>query len=230
MPTTLLQLRTRILERTDNQHTDGFVEPAEVDALVNLHYKALYALLQESGMHRAETELTVVATGATSYALPADLYAVFAVFRVESDGSSTYLTRHGHRVRPYPIDAPACTYRVAGALRLEFDTVPVTGTYTVLYIPVPAELVLDGDTVDGVLGWEEFIVLAAAVDIGGKEQIDPSLVRIWATQLDLLRARIATAARNAEMSESPCIAVVTTRYATDYDTLHRGVYAVRWPY
>lgn len=228
MPT-LLQLRDRIKQRTDNEYTDGFVTDGEIDALINLHYKELYELLQLNGLHRVETEFAIAATGAVSYALPVDLFAVFAVFRVESDGTRCYLTRHGHRTTPGPNKSDAYTYRVVGGLRIEFNPTPATGNYVVTYIPIPPDLTDDTDTLDGVLGWEEFVVIAASLDIATKEAVDPGMVGLLAAQLGRQRARIVTAARNAEVTETQRVADVRgISPVLDPDMRHRGVYATRW--
>jgi hypothetical protein len=237
MATTLLQLRDRILQRTDNQYTDGFVTNAEVNALINLHYKELYELLQFAGPHRVETEYTVDAAtdieadGRAS--LPIDVYSIMVVHRIEDDGSFSMLTRHDHRSRPRNpaiSNCPAETYRVAGGMRLELDPIPASGEYVVTYIPVPPDLAADADTLDGVLGWEEFVVVAVALDIALKEAVDPGLIGAIKAQVQWQRDRIKTAAKNAEMTEAPRIVDVRSAYSPDRDTGHRGVWPSRWPW
>jgi hypothetical protein len=205
---TLLQLRDRILQRTDNEYTDGFVTPAEVDALINLHYKELYELLQFAGPHRVETEFIVDAAtdleADNRAQLPADVYSIMTVHRLETDGSRTMLSRHDHRSKPCTdYNADAVTYRVAGGMRLELDPIPASGEYMVTYIPVPNELTDDDDTLDGVLGWEEYVVVAASLDIAIKEAVDLGLISVLERQLARQTARIKTAAKNAELTEAP---------------------------
>lgn len=223
MPT-LAEIRTRILERTDNQYTDGFIEDSEVNQLINHHYKRLYALLQRVGLSRAEADFTIAADGSAAYPLPADLYSVFAVFRDDS-GTPCYLTRHDHRVRPSTTQSTAGTYRVKG-LTIEFDPTPATGDYVVSYIPVPGTLVADDDELDGVLGWDEYVVLAASIDVMTKESIDPTMIGHVKGQLAELTADIKREARQVEMSEAPRIADVRQYGAGSLDTMHRGVHSV----
>ena len=228
MPTTLLQVRERIKRRTDNEYTDGFIEDGEIDDLINLHYKRLYALLQRTGLQRPETDYAIAADGSSSYALPADLYAVFAVFRLLDDGTPEYLTRHDQRNRPGPHQTDACTYRVKG-LSVEFIPTPSTGNYVVSYIPVPGDLVDDDDALDGVLGWEEYVVLAASVDVMVKES-DPSMIGHVQGQLQAIRAEIRTEARNVEMSEAPCVQDTRSRGNWPNDTGHRNIRPAGWPW
>ena len=227
MPT-LAEIRTRILERTDNQYTDGFIEDSEVNQLINHHYKRLYALLQRTGLQRAEADYTIAADGSSAYPLPADLYSVLAVFRDDA-GTPTYLTRHDHRVRPSTTQSTAGTYRVKG-LTIEFEPTPATGNYVVAYIPVPGTLVADDDDLDGVLGWDEYVVLACSIDVMTKESIDPVMVSHVKGQLAELTADIKREAREVEMSEAPRIANVRGCGWGSSDTAHRGVYVPRWWY
>lgn len=227
----LQTIRERIKARTDNQYTDGFITDAEVDGLINLHYKELYELLQFAGPHRVETPETITADGSSDYALPVDVYSILTVHRIEDDGTRILLARHDHRLKPNALrPAAADTYRIAGGMRIEFDPVPASGDYLVTYIPIPPDLVDDDDTLDGVLGWEEFVVLAASVDVMVKEAVDPAMIGHVTGQLERIRARIRTAAKAAEMSEAPRIVDVRGGNCYSPDTGHRGAYPVRWPW
>lgn len=231
MTTTLLQLRDRIKQRTDNQYTDGFVSDTELDGLINLHYKELYELLQFTGPHRVETEYTVTADGSVAYALPVDVYSIMVVHRVETNGSRSMLERHDVRNRPVSgITAPAVSYRVVGGMRLELDPTPASGDYIVTYVPVPPDLADNTDTLDGVLGWEEYVVTAASLDVAIKESVDTGLISLLERQMNRQRARVTTAAKNAEMVEASRIVDVRCGGVRDVDVLQRGAFPVRWWY
>lgn len=225
---TLSEIRDRIKQRTDNEYTDGFITDAEIDGLINLHYKRLYRLLQKNGLHRVETEFAIEADGSTEYALPVDLYAVLGVYWTDESGYRWYLTRHDHRVTPGPQQANAATYRVVGGLRVQFDPTPADGDYTVLYIPIPPDLTADDDTIDGVLGWEEYVVLAACVDVMVKESVDPAMIGHVRGQLGETISEIRAAARDVEMSEGVCVADVRSR--ADVPSHRNVVPAGLWPY
>jgi hypothetical protein len=102
---------------------------------------------------------------------------------------------------------PAETYRVVG-VTIEFNPVPTYGTYTVKYVPVVDDLVADSDTLDGVLGWEEYIVVAVSIDVLMKEEGDPTNIQMLEGKLNFLRDRIKYAAQQEELSETPGIAKV----------------------
>jgi hypothetical protein len=148
---------------------DRFVQTAEVNDLINTAYKELYGQLIRHGMQRSETVYTVTATGAATYALPADFWALLGVHLVDTAGRRFPLERHDHRHRPdRSFNSDAISYRVVNTT-LELSPVPLTGSYEVLYVPLPGELTDDADLVDGVLGWEEYVVLWVAARLLKKE-------------------------------------------------------------
>jgi hypothetical protein len=205
MPT-LLQLRTRVRQRTDNEHTGGFVSDAELNQLINTHYKELYEFLVIQGLHRAETEVDITATGALRYALPDAFFALVGVYRQDSAGQPRYyMTRHDHRVYPdVARPAPAQTYRIVG-VNIEFNPVPSSGTYKVVYIPVPADMVADADEIDGLTGWDEYVVVKASADVMAKEEGDPGAIGRLDSQARELKDRIKAAAQSVSLSEAPRI-------------------------
>lgn len=212
MPT-LLQLRTRIRQRTDNVHTGDYVEDDELDQLINTKVLELYELLVLEGLHRAESTQIInpasTSPAASSYPLNNDVFAVMGVWaQVSTQEPGRYLTRHDHRVMPNPYTpADADTYRVIGAT-IEFNPCPTSGVYTIRYVPIPAELVADGDTFDGALGWDEWIVIACSIDVLDKEDGDPNTIMRLENRLARQAQRIKRAAQNQEMSEYPSIAKV----------------------
>ena len=70
-------------------------------------------------------------------------------------------------------------FRIHGTV-CEFYPTPSSGTYRMYYAPAYTTLSIDSDTVDGVNGWEEFIVLDSAIKCLIKEGSDHD---------DLLRER-----------------------------------------
>ncbi len=185
---TLANLRTRIRQRTDNEHTgEDFVTDAELNQLINKSYRELYALLVKAGLHSVpETSYSIPITGATSYALPDDFYAIQDVFR--TDGAwRTRLRRHGARTRPNATTVgDAYSYRTSGVgtgAVIELYPTPSAGTYTMYYVAIPAVLALDADLVDGVLGWEEYIVLDVSIDVLQKEGLKTDELQLRKAQM-----------------------------------------------
>lgn len=166
---TLLQIRNRIRQRADMEHTD-FVTDAELDQLINTEYAELYGLLVRHSLQRSETVQTITADGSENYDLEASFYSLVGVFRTEGD-VRVRLSRHSERFRAGSVNGPATSYRLIN-FTLELYPRPTSGTYEVVYIPVPAELTNDADTLDGVLGWEEMVVISAAIKCLQKEEAE----------------------------------------------------------
>jgi hypothetical protein len=82
---------------------------------------------------------------------------------------------------------------------------PADGTYHVVYVPGPVDLSADGDTIDSVLGWEEYVVIDVAIKLKLKEGTDVSGLL---ADRELLVRQIQDEARDEEMSESYIIADV----------------------
>jgi hypothetical protein len=176
MTTTLADLKTRIRQRSDNEYTDGkFIDDDELVGLINVSHKHLFGMLVESGLHTVEEIIyTLSPDGSLSYPMPDDCFAVSGVFRLEND---YYIPLGRHDQRTFPRDTTetiAWSYRTYGAMenaKIELNPRTSTGTYKIRYCPVPEDLKNDADRMDGVIGWEEWIVLDCAIKILTKEQI-----------------------------------------------------------
>lgn len=201
---------------------DKFVTTAETNALINVAYRELYGHLIRHGMHRSESTLTITADGSELYAMNADFWALLTVHQVDDSGRRFELARHDQHHRPDTgFNADACTYRIIG-MDIELSPIPLTGTYEVRYIPVPLTLAADSDEIDGVLGWEEYIVLWVAIKLLQKEgshdqanQLKPDMV--------MLLQRIQDEAQAAEMSNGTVVA--NTRWGGNYRTGLPGDYS-----
>ena len=207
MATLVSELITRIRQRSDNEHTGGnFVTDTEIIGLINVAYKELWGCLVRYSMHQTESVQTILANGAMDYDLDDDHLACLAVFRLLDETRRISLKRHSAKVRPdVTTPAPAYTYRLMNNA-IQFFPCPDDGTYEIVYIPKPEELTASTDEIDGVNGWEEFIVVSVAGNIAVKEQMD-DLVRIFAANKAELKARIIDEANMRDLSESHRITV-----------------------
>ncbi len=137
------------------------------------------------------------------------------------------LQRHDHRVLPSTnFAAPACSYRIVGAT-IQFNPTPADGTYKVRYVPVPGTLSADGDTLDGVLGWEEYVILYAAYKLLQKEGSHADADRLKSDARELMQ-RIQDEAQAAEMSEGTCIQNVRSSSGYDLPGGFVGWYRAGW--
>lgn len=186
---TFLSLRSQALQRADMVNSE-FISTTEIGEYVNQSYAELYEMLIQSGKDYALDSSTIsIVNGTDTYDLPDDFYQLRGV-DVDVGGSLplnmvpfTFEERN-----MYPTDgtwsgAPV-RYRLLGS-QIKFIPMP-TGAYsaTLWYHPAPPRMVSDSDTVDGVAGWEEYVVLGAAIKCLVKEESDASaLMAMQASQV-----------------------------------------------
>ena len=164
---TLTNLRASARLRADQVNSD-FRTDAQVDKLINQTWKEVYehVIQQQAERYLASSTITTV-TGTSIYAIPADVYKVKSV---DASLTSRTLTlrqfqwedRNRYQESSgWDIDAPVA-WRLYGN-NIVFTPRP-NGAYTVTlwYHPTPPAMTGDSDTIDGVSGWEEAIVVGTA--------------------------------------------------------------------
>jgi hypothetical protein len=214
---TLAVLRTRSLQRADMENST-FVAPSELLRYINSAYLELYDLLvskgQEYYVKDPPTEFTV-ATGAYTYTLPTDFYKLLGVDRqlsadewIEVRPFNFNERNANRRTRARLSSGPygALRRRVIGNKLFVTPNDLAPGTYRLWYVPRATELSSESDTVDGVNGWEEYIVLGAAIRCLAKEESDVSV--LTAEQARLTR-RIEEMAAQRDVGDTERVTDVT---------------------
>lgn len=95
------------------------------------------------------------------------------------------------------------------ATRLVFDRRPQAGTYEVHYIQAPQDLAADGDTFDGVAGFEEWAVLNVAILIKDREDSDTTVLE---RRLARVESNIRTLGAARDSGRAPVPAKVFGRH------------------
>jgi len=209
MTTTVAQLETRIRQRSDNEYTDGkFATSAEILSLINVSHKQLFGLLVEAGLHSVtETIYTIPVDGSLTYALPTDCYAVSGCWRLDGD---QYIPLGRHDQRTFPrdtVETVAWSYRTHGLLEtavIELFPRVDSLTYKTRYVGVPADFTLTTDTIDGVIGWEEWIVLDIACKLLFKEKQWEAVDRCK-SERELMTSKIQAQAWNRDLQNTGCV-------------------------
>lgn len=175
---TLAELRTEARQRADMEQDDDFVTDTELTRMVNQSIRELYDLLLESLGHEyfyTSASISIVA-GTQAYSLPTAFYQLLGVDLVISATENMALRPFQFHERNedmygmgwgYP-DGPR--YRIMGS-QIHFRPAPTASdTVTVHYIPYPTSLSADGDTFDGINGWEEYVIVDCAAKMIEKEE------------------------------------------------------------
>lgn len=201
--TTLADVRLAARRRADMEHSP-FVSDDEWNALIASAHQELYGLLcQEFGSAYQLSSHDLVTAGADTYALPEDFFKLHAVHLHLSGDQWKALRRcnvadlnggrFGVAFAPYGTDI---RYALAGS-SIRFVPAPAAGrTIRLWYAPRLAVPTNDEDVIDGVNGWEELLVIDAAIKALQKEESD---VSVLLAQKNMLLARIRSEAANRDV-------------------------------
>lgn len=157
---TLAQLRTDVRRRADIVNSD-FISDDELNELINGSIAVLYGkLVGVRGQEYYEKNyIFSTVAGNALYYLPTDFWQLSSV--EIQDGSFRRVIQPFMRVE----HARWAQYAVPGGYPI-----------TVYYVPAPQRLESDSDFFDGIAGWEEWVVLDAAIKCLQKEESDVSVL------------------------------------------------------
>lgn len=178
---TLTLLRDEVRQRADIESATTAFPDSELTRYINQSIARLHRKI-----HRVQPDMLVTSTTITtaasteSYALPATFYALVGSPEVNLGGPgpstlhrwqwadrASYLYEGG-----WAYGRPVA-YRLVGADTISFLPIPnAVYSVKVFYVPAPTDLSADGDTFDGRSGWEEWVVLDAAIKVATKEERD----------------------------------------------------------
>jgi hypothetical protein len=173
---TWAEIRTRIRQRV-NKEKSQFVTDSEIDTMIEEAYSDMYDILVNTNENYfiSSTTLTLTA-GVNTYSLPTDWYKLKGVdavrngFRYQMD-QVPWESRNKYNITTNYQSTPV-EYAFYGNSLYFLPTPNATFTVTVYYVPAPPKYVSDSTTVDGVAGFEQYIVNKAATMIRMKEEKD----------------------------------------------------------
>ena len=224
--TTLQNLIDRVRQRADMEGST-FVSDAEVITYINVAMAEMHDILvqrYEDYYVNTQSYTLPIAVEGTDDLLPEDFYKVLGVdFDV---GGTTYRLRRFSFQERNQYNSPAVVagrvtntlYQVRDKLIKFIPTPTVSGTVTMFYVPESQQFATDGsdDAVQIVakapqvaFGYEEYVVVDAAIKCLQKEESD---VQILLVQKQQLKDRIENAATNRDQGES--VAITDVRKGT----------------
>lgn len=206
----LTTLRLRVRARADQENSQ-FVSDARLDEFINASADELYDLLVSKFDDRYSKGYSFnTVAGTEEYALPDDFYQLRGVDLLV-DGQWRALDpfnlreRNAHRNRTLVTTLTTSLPRYwLRADKLHVLPIPTGALQAKLwYVPLRTQLVVAADTLDGVNGWEEWVVVHAAIKCLQKEESDT-------TELERELARItARIDRSAEVSRDTSPKTIT---------------------
>lgn len=239
---TLTDLILAVRQRADMVNSQ-FVSDAEVTSYINQSYFELYDLLvQKYGdNYYVAPPVTITTDGTTDqYPLPdGTLYSGAPAFYkllglgllLQPGQPNTELplkqfdfaerNQFTNPVLPFPYGRTV-KYRLNGT-KLWLRPMPTAGmNIQVWYAPRMTQLVSGSDTLDGISGWTEYVIIDAAIKCAQKEESD---VSILALQKGEMIKRIEAAAENRDAANPSTVAdVMGSGYSCDGQNNGDGYY------
>ena len=210
---TFAELKDRSRRRGDFVN-NNFISDAELEQYINDSIAELYDLLVSrfgNDYYFSEDTITLV-SGQIEYDLPSDFYKMVGV-DLQLSASGERLTMKPfmfvERNRDQEFD-PYRRYRIVGnTFRLMESSTNVTsgGIITLYYIPAPTILTDDADTFDGISGWEEYVIIDAAIKMRVKEETDTKDLELAKQRMI---QRINDSADNRDVGQSERVTDVRT--------------------
>lgn len=188
-------------------------------------YKELYDLLvQKFGSDYFFADPYTITTDGTNdtFDLPADFYKLYGVDLSLTGGSPDgWITlkqfmksdRNRYVVPNFQSfwGMTNLRYRLRGG-KIWFSPKPQAGQLIrLLYAPRPGDLTDDSTTLDGVSGWEQYVVADVCIKYCGAEETDPQL---FMAQKGALKQRIEEAAENRNVGEPQTVSDTQGNWGT----------------
>lgn len=175
---TLAQVREKVRERADMQNST-FITDSELTGYINSSYAELYDLIIDR--HGEDYYISfqdfAASGGQSEFNLPNDFYKLRGVDLDPNSGQTITLKRFQFQERNrynnlnVLFDGEA-RYSLRGNKLVLIPALNSTRNVRLWYVPRPSELSASGDTLDGVNGWEEYVVVDAAIKCRVKEESD----------------------------------------------------------
>jgi hypothetical protein len=173
-------LRTRVRERADME-SSTFVSDAEMLRYISASYAELYDQLVRADPERYLKEETFTGDGTTKdFAVGSDYYGTIRIDYNGTNNERVALRRvYGQEANLFNTSTtgistgwhPVYNTSAPNTQKIRLLPTPNSGdTYTHSYTVVPADLTTASDTINGVSGWEEYIVIDAAIKCRTKEE------------------------------------------------------------
>lgn len=216
MPTTLSALRTQVRQQADMVGST-FITDSELNTYISSSYAELYDLLVASNEDYYVTALAFTISSGNTYSLPSDFYKLRGVDYTSGSRYITLKTYNFQERNKYQTSVRASTASTERRYHLTQNTLYIqpsdnaAGTYQLWYVPKPSALSLDADTVEGIAGWERYIVVDAAIKCLAKEESDTSALAAMKAEM---KQRIKDMAAQRDKGMPKTISLVRN---TSYD-------------
>jgi hypothetical protein len=207
---TLAQLRELSRQRADQEYVTGtpeaskFVTDAELSGYINRSIGELYDLIIScyGNDYYIDAHTFNLVGNQQAYALPTAFYQMVGVDLVINDNNKLtlkpFMFQERNDYQNFPANAwQGINYRYhLRGDNIVFQPMPTTtNQITIWYIPLATLLVNDNDVMKGFNGWEEYVIIDAAIKMQLKQE--GSVEELYRSKQDMI-ARIKQMADNRD--------------------------------
>ncbi len=206
---TLTNLRSQIRQIADD--VNGIlVGDADLLLMINRSIGIWHGMLTKAVPERYLAIQSITGNGSSGYALPADYYATLGVEYNVSGSEYLDVPRimFPERNRWSSVASSMAAGWYTNATQLVLVPPPAAGSYRHHYVTAAPVLAAGGDTIDGVNGWEKWIIYDVAIDVMLKEESD---VRQVQAKLDRVQLEMEAAAADRSLLEPRRVVDTRTR-------------------
>lgn len=224
----LATLSERTLQRSNLEGNSAFIKPYELTDLINGSIAEWVDEVRSTtwnGTYSRQPYRLTTVSGRQTYPLPQDFLTLLSVDIAISGGTVVgarpYQEEERNAFRNFPITggwsstAPVF-YQIQGT-DLSFIPLPTAAySVTVNYVPTAPVLADPDDTIDSINGWEEFIVLDAAIKCLIKAG-EAETIPILSQRLEQQRHRIRSLAPRRDQMSAERVHVIQNAGRDEWD-------------
>lgn len=186
---TVSELITRVRERSNTERSN-FVTDDEIIRYIDQGYTKLYDLIVSKFENYYISDYSFQTTGSTQFFdLPADFYKMVGLdqFQNFSGSGENALTvrpfnfneRNRYNNILFAVTAAAFYRYLIQGTKIKILPQPDAGiTFKMWYVPAPVKITTTAQTIDGIAGWEEVVILTAAIQVMNKQELDSSALKL----------------------------------------------------
>ena len=208
---TFTELQSRVRSIADQELNSNFVDDTELEETINESVGLWHSMVSAADPERFGATQSITGDGSASYSLPADYLASLGVDIQRNSTRWEPLDHYSVTERHFfeeTTTGDAFGYRIFGD-QLYLLPAPSSGAYRHLYVTHADVLSAGGDTVDGVNGWETWIIYDAAIKLYIKEQADASQLMAERNKVEV---EIRKAAQDRDFSNAGRVVDTRTRH------------------
>jgi len=185
---TVSELITRIRERSNTERSN-FVTDDEVIRLIDQAYTKLYDIIVSKFENYYIDEHSFTTDGVNQfYDIPEGFYKMVGLDQLQNNSGSgdnaltvrpfNFNERNRYNNILFAVTAAAFYRYLIQGSKIKILPQPSTGiTFKMWYIPAPPKITSAAQEIDGISGWEEVVILTAAVQIMNKQELDSSALK-----------------------------------------------------